>query len=125
MTTQSDIRWDDLPPRPWPENTEPTADDLADYLTSLGHEHLVWMLGQQRSTWRQESDCFLRNHAGRIRDYEQQLDAVHNDLVSVLAALGIGDHARPYSSHEVVVREVLPAIERLLAASSLRGDDHA
>lgn len=41
--------------------------------------------------------------------------AVHADLVAILAALGIGDHARPYSSHEVVQREVLPAIRAALA----------
>jgi len=40
-------------------------------------------------------------------------DAVHADLIAVLAALGIGAHARPYSGHEVVQREVLPAIRRL------------
>ena len=40
-------------------------------------------------------------------------DAVHADLIAILTALGIGAHARPYSGHEVVQREVLPAIRRL------------
>ena len=63
------------------------------------------------------------------RDAEQRAerDAVHADLVAILAALGIGDHARPYSSHDVVQREILPAIaaarpthaERLLHRQAL------
>jgi hypothetical protein len=32
------------------------------------------------------------------------------DLADILRALGLGDHARPYSPHEVVQREVLPAL---------------
>jgi hypothetical protein len=43
----------------------------------------------------------------------QQLDQVHDDLVAILRALEIGGHARPISSHEVVVTEVLPAIEKM------------
>lgn len=35
------------------------------------------------------------------------------DLGAILRALDLGDHARPVSPHEVVLAEVLPAIERL------------
>lgn len=38
---------------------------------------------------------------------------VHADMVKIMAALGISDHARPYSPHEVVQREILPAIRAL------------
>jgi len=40
-------------------------------------------------------------------------DIIHADLTAIMEALGISTHARPYSSHEVVQREVLPAINRL------------
>lgn len=38
------------------------------------------------------------------------LDAATEDVRSVAVALGLGGHARPYSAHEVVRREVLPAL---------------
>lgn len=44
-------------------------------------------------------------------------DAPHDDLREILLALGISDCARPYSSHAVVHREVLPAIKRLREAT--------
>lgn len=40
-------------------------------------------------------------------------DVAQDDLAAILRALGVGDHARPQSPHEVVWQEVLPAIERL------------
>lgn len=43
----------------------------------------------------------------------EERDSVHSDLLEIMAALGIGDHARPYSAHEVVHREIIPAIQRL------------
>ena len=42
------------------------------------------------------------------------MDTAHQDIVDILNALGIGDHARPYSTHEVVQREILPAIRSLV-----------
>jgi hypothetical protein len=67
------------------------------------------------------------NAQDRIRLYEQleraeadlaaarqQLDQVHDDLAAILRALGLGTHARPISSHDVVVQEVLPAIKHLV-----------
>lgn len=38
---------------------------------------------------------------------------VFEDLREILRALGLSDAARPYSAHEVVQREILPAIKRL------------
>lgn len=40
-------------------------------------------------------------------------DVIVKDLGRLLVALELGDHARPASPHEVVLAEVLPAIERL------------
>lgn len=45
-------------------------------------------------------------------------DVIHEDLRQILLALDLGDQARPYSPHEVVQREVLPAI-RLLTGERL------
>jgi hypothetical protein len=44
-------------------------------------------------------------------------DVLHEDLRQILLVLGLGDHARPCSPHEVVQREVLPAIRRLMGVS--------
>lgn len=44
-------------------------------------------------------------------------DIMHEDLRLILVALGLGDHARTYSPHEVVHREILPAIGALLPRS--------
>lgn len=38
---------------------------------------------------------------------------IQDDLRAILEALGLGTHARPYSPHEVVHRDILPAIQRL------------
>lgn len=35
------------------------------------------------------------------------------DVRLILAALGLGTHARPYSAHAVVHREILPALRAL------------
>lgn len=40
-------------------------------------------------------------------------DVAYDDLTLILVALGLGTHARPYSWHAVVHREVLPAIAKL------------
>jgi hypothetical protein len=45
-------------------------------------------------------------------------DVVHDDLVRILEALDLGTHGRPYSSHSVVHREVLPAIAKLRGEAS-------
>lgn len=42
------------------------------------------------------------------------LDLMHEDLGRILDALALGDHARPHSPHDVVQREVLPAIEQMM-----------
>lgn len=51
--------------------------------------------------------------AQRDAERRAERDAVRADLVAILAALGIGDHARPYSAHDVVQREILPTIAAL------------
>lgn len=107
----------DFPPPPWVPNIEPELEDVARWLQSMTPEQLVAALKHQRSTWRQQSECFERNHEGRIDDFGRQMDTVHTDLVAIMSALGIGDHARPYSSHEVIHREVIPAIWRLTRAT--------
>lgn len=41
-------------------------------------------------------------------------EVFHDDIVEILHAMRIGDHARPYSAHEVVHREILPALRARL-----------
>lgn len=46
----------------------------------------------------------------------EDTDLLRSDLAEVLAALGLGGHARPYSAHEVVQRDILPRVRALMAA---------
>jgi hypothetical protein len=46
-------------------------------------------------------------------------EVMQDDLLEMLRALGLGDHARPDSPHFVVQDEILPAIRRLVAAAAL------
>lgn len=48
---------------------------------------------------------------------------VHEDIRQLLEAAGLGTHARPYSTHEVVQRELLPAVRRLAALSAAGGQE--
>jgi hypothetical protein len=66
--------------------------------------------------WRQLAEKWADETTGleaNLAAARQQLDQVHDDLAAILRALGIGDHARPISSHEVVVTEVLPRAKHL------------
>lgn len=54
----------------------------------------------------------------QLREFEQNKSALsqvvfHDDVREMLLALGLGDHARPYSAHLVVRNEILPEIKRL------------
>lgn len=52
----------DLPPRPWEEGTIAPPEMLADWLTSLDRDKLVWLLGHQQRVWAQEDTCTIKNH---------------------------------------------------------------
>lgn len=72
------MKWEDLPPTPWPPETEPPTEQLADWLTSLSREQLVFVLAHQRQTWAQDSRCFIENHHGRL----EQADATVADAAA-------------------------------------------
>lgn len=38
---------------------------------------------------------------------------MQDDMAVLLRLLGLGDHARPYSPHEVMVKEIIPAVGQL------------
>ena len=44
-----------------------------------------------------------------------EAEIVYGDVRAILRALDLGEHARPYSAHAVIHREVLPAISALRA----------
>lgn len=48
-----------------------------------------------------------------VRADSHEKDLIFEDLSAILRALGLGDHARPISAHDVVQREILPAIQGL------------
>lgn len=53
-------------------------------------------------------------------DAERERDSVmQDDIAELLRILGLGDHARPCSPHEIVQQEVIPAV-RALAAPARR-----
>lgn len=51
--------------------------------------------------------------AAEREERRREREVVLDDLRRILEALGLGDHARPYSANQVVQREVLPAIYKL------------
>jgi len=48
-------------------------------------------------------------------------DAAVEDVRAIAVALGLGGHARPYSAHQVVQREILPALAPLLDRAATHG----
>lgn len=51
-----------------------------------------------------------------FRTAQPDWSTLQDDLAELLRTLDLGDHARPYSPHEVLQAEVLPRIRELLAA---------
>jgi hypothetical protein len=47
---------------------------------------------------------------------------IQDDIAAILNALGLGDHARPISMHEIVHKEIIPAIDKLRREQVTFGD---
>lgn len=58
-----------------------------------------------------------RDGATEVRHVDLSPAAFQDDVRDLLLALGLSDHARPVSAHNVVQDEIIPAIRRL------RGED--
>lgn len=103
-------------PRSWPPHALPTAEQLAEWLAVCTDAERLAFAEHALRFEATAHACIMRDHEARIeqeihrRTAEQK--AVHDDLQEILLALGIGDHARPYSGHELVQRDILPAIWR-------------
>jgi hypothetical protein len=104
-------------PRPWPPNAQPTVAEFAEWLLICTVEERERFVTHAFSAGDESRVCFERDHAGRIEHADRERDIVQADLRQIMAALGIADYARPYSSHEVVRREVIPAIASLRVAA--------
>jgi len=48
-----------------------------------------------------------------VAPWQTAVEIQHLDLLDLLTALGLGTHARPYSMHAVIHRDILPAIRAL------------
>jgi hypothetical protein len=48
------------------------------------------------------------------RGHGESSSVMHDDLTRLMETLGIPTHARPYSPHDVMVNEVIPAVRRLV-----------
>ena len=57
-----------------------------------------------------------QHEAPRATDAEVMLD----DIACVLRALGLGDHARPYSPHLVFQDEIMPAVKLLVRKAGMQ-----
>lgn len=108
--------WDDLPPKPWAEAVEPRAEELADWLTSLDRDQLVWVLARQRVTWRTESNCFLGNHEGQIRDLTDRLMQI-TDVLTKHGILPGGKVSSPLQEAADHERQNPPDESRQMGAS--------
>lgn len=64
---------------------------------------------EDRAELEDRADCA----EDRLEAARRSYDAALAGLNVILEALSLGTHARPYSAHEVVRREVIPAIDRL------------
>lgn len=63
------------PPMPWPEAVEPPVEELADWLRSMDRDQLVAFLSERRAIWHKDSECFIRDHDGRIEHAERIIKA--------------------------------------------------
>ena len=50
-------------------------------------------------------------------------DAMQDDMAELLRALGLGDHARPESPHEVMRKEIIPALRAAIARRAETGGE--
>lgn len=41
------------------------------------------------------------------------IELMQNDVAELLRALGLGDHARPISCHDVIQEEILPSLREI------------
>ncbi|SNR32879.1 hypothetical protein [Blastococcus mobilis] len=48
-----------------------------------------------------------------VAPWESPEDVMQNDVRALLLAVGLSPHARPYSPHAVIHRELLPALHSL------------
>jgi hypothetical protein len=68
---------------------------------------------EELGRYAEKAEAALAGLVERLERAEADLAAARDDLAAILRALGLGDHARPISSHEVVVTEVLPRAKHL------------
>jgi hypothetical protein len=59
----------------------------------------------------------LRKMSDEIESGRRQTQAIQDDLAELLRELGLGDHARPTSPHQVMVDEIVPAVRALVDRS--------
>jgi hypothetical protein len=98
-------------------NAQPTVPEFAEWLLICTAEEREQFVTQAFRSGDEARSCFERDHEGRIESADRQHEVVQTDLRQIMATLNIGDYARPYSSHEVVQQEIIPAIARLRAAA--------
>lgn len=58
-------------PRPWPENTIPTNEQMADWLAVCTRWERIAFVQNARHNSERADRCFLENHDGRIKDCER------------------------------------------------------
>lgn len=104
------MTWEDLPKQPWPDGTVAPPDALADWLTSLSREQLVWVLGRRQDVWAEESECFMRDHEGRITVLTQERDQAREEAGHLRAMKKYVDgEMRDYLQRLILAKKALVA----------------
>ena len=103
------------------------ADALAGALDATGDELGRWVKKAEVYRLGLADAAARANKAEAQRDQAwRNLDTAHEDIAAMLRASGLGDYARPISTHDVIQRELLPWIEaraaRLTAESAESGE---
>src|SRR5438034_1345436 len=79
-------------------------------LGRLMKENGVYDTASAKAAWQAQQERIDESEAR----YGRLLEDVTEDVCGILCALQLGDHARPYSPREVVYREVIPEVAKLV-----------
>lgn len=84
---------DERTPTTWPEDTEPTAEQLADWLTACTREELVAFAARSLKVIAVAARCFEHGHEARIDHLQRVADSIPEPPgAHIKGAPGCADH---------------------------------
>lgn len=99
-------------PSDWPERFKVYAIDIATPWADLDE--------RDRRVCQDAAEWARQRVEEATASYAEATNAMQEDLAALLRALALGDHARSESAHTVMVDEVIPAVQRLVAQRGRR-----